>query len=321
MNLTLTGADSQNRARSIHAARNAHLAKTERSPFRRQPMPYLIVVTILWAFSFSLIGQYLAGKVDSDFAVLVRVAIAALVFVPLLRWRGLPAPLLRGFWLAGALQFGVTYLCLYRSFSVLTVPEVLLFTVLTPIYVTLLDDALERRFNRWALAAALVAVGGGVLIRFQPLAGEYLTGFLLLQVANASFAAGQVLCRRLLVRYPTEVPLHRLFGHFFLGALLLALPSFLLFGDPGKLPQTAVQWGVLAWMGFFATALGMFWWVKGSTRVDAGTLAVMNELHVPAGLLVNVLIWNRDADLVRLSLGGAVILASLLLLRLGRAQR
>ena len=44
-------------------------------------MPYLILVTIVWAFSFSLIGQYLAGRVDSDFAVLMRVAIAALVFI------------------------------------------------------------------------------------------------------------------------------------------------------------------------------------------------------------------------------------------------
>ena len=95
-------------------------------------MPYLVLVTILWAFSFSLIGQYLAGQVDSDLAVLVRVAIAAAVFIPFTRWRGLPARLLGGFWLAGALQFGITYLCLYRSFTVLTVPEVLLFTVLTP---------------------------------------------------------------------------------------------------------------------------------------------------------------------------------------------
>ena len=89
-------------------------------------MPYLVTVNLLWAFSFSLIGEYLAGRVDSDFAVLVRVAIAALVFIPFTRWRGLPLRLLGGLWLAGALQFGVTYLCLYRSFSVLTVPEVLL---------------------------------------------------------------------------------------------------------------------------------------------------------------------------------------------------
>ncbi|MDH1264857.1 EamA family transporter [Pseudomonas sp. GD03944] len=281
-------------------------------------MPYLLAVTVLWAFSFSLIGEYLAGQVDSDFAVLARVAVAALVFLPFTLWRGLPLRLLAGFWLAGALQFGITYLCLYRSFSVLTVPEVLLFTVLTPIYVTLLDDALARRFNPWALVAALVAVGGGVIIRFERLEGEYLVGFLLLQLANVTFAAGQVLCRQLLMRYPTEQPLHRFFGHFFLGAMVLVVPSFLLFGNPDKLPQTAVQWGVLLWMGLFATALGLYWWVKGSVLVDAGTLAVLNELHVPAGLVVNLLIWNRDADLPRLALGGAVILASLWLSRLGR---
>ena len=283
-------------------------------------MPYLVSVNLLWAFSFSLIGEYLAGRVDSDFAVLVRVAIAALVFVPIMRWRGLPGRLVGGLWLAGALQFGVTYLCLYRSFAVLTVPEVLLFTVLTPIYVTLLDDALARRFNPWALLAALVAVAGGVAIRFQPLEGDYLMGFLLLQLANATFAAGQVLCRHLLARHPTDLPLYRFFGHFFLGALVLALPSWLIFGNPAKLPHTALQWGVLVWMGLFATALGMFWWVKGSTRVDAGALAVMNELHVPLGLLVNLLIWNRDADLKKIALGGGVILLSLVLNRIGRVR-
>ncbi|MEQ6289114.1 EamA family transporter [Vogesella sp. GCM10023246] len=281
-------------------------------------MPYLLIVTVLWAFSFSLIGQYLAAQVDSDFAVLLRVLIAAAVFLPFTVWRGLPQRLLAGFWLAGALQYGITYLCLYRSFAVLTVPEVLLFTVLTPIYVVLLDDALQRRLNRWALLAAAVAVGGGVIIRFQPLQGDYLLGFVLLQVANLTFAAGQVLCRRLLQRYPVSLPLYRYFGHFFLGALLLALPSFLLFGNPERLPQTGMQWGVLVYMGLFATALGMYWWVKGSVAVSAGTLAIMNELHVPAGLLVNVLIWNRNADLPRLALGGAVILASLYINRLGR---
>lgn len=281
-------------------------------------MSYLLIVNLIWSFSFSLIGQYLAGQVDSDFAVLARVAVAALVFLPFTVWRGLPARLAAGFWLAGALQFGITYLCLYRSFSVLTVPEVLLFTVLTPIYVTLIEDALERRFNRWALFAAAVAVGGGILIRWQPLAGDFLWGFVLLQIANATFAAGQVLCRHLLLHHPVELPLYRFFGHFFLGALLLVLPSFLLFGNPDKLPVTAMQWGVLLWMGLFATALGMFWWVKGSTRVDAGTLAVMNELHVPLGLLVNLLIWNRDADLAKIALGGSVILLSLAINRLGR---
>ncbi len=45
--------------------------------------------------------------------------------------------------------------------------------------------------------------------------------------------------------------------------------------------------------------------------VNAGALAVMNNALVPAGLVVNILIWNRDVDLVRLAIGGAVILFSL----------
>ena len=281
-------------------------------------MPYLLSVTVLWAFSFSLIGEYLAGKVDSDFAVLIRVLLAAAVFLPFTRWQGVAPRFIAGLMVAGAFQFGITYLCLYRSFAVLTVPEVLLFTVLTPIYVTLLDDVVCRRFNPWSLVAAVVAVLGAVVIRLERLEGEYLSGFLLLQLANLTFAAGQVLCKYLVQRHPSDIPLYHRFGYFFLGALLIALPSFLLFGNLERMPQTAVQWGVLIWMGLFATALGMYWWTIGSTRVNGGTLAILNELHVPAGLIVNILIWNRDVDLVRLLLGGGVIVASLMINRLGR---
>ena len=45
-------------------------------------MAYLFTVTLLWAFSFSLIGVYLAGQVDAWFSVLIRVALATLVFFP-----------------------------------------------------------------------------------------------------------------------------------------------------------------------------------------------------------------------------------------------
>jgi drug/metabolite transporter (DMT)-like permease len=60
-------------------------------------------------------------------------------------------------------------------------------------------------------------------------------------------------------------------------------------------------------MGLLATA-GQYWWNKGGTLVDGGTLAVMNNLHVPVGLLINLLIWNQHADLPR-GPGGAVIVS------------
>ncbi len=52
-------------------------------------------------------------------------------------------------------------------------------------------------------------------------------------------------------------------------------------------------------------------WNKGATRVNAGVLAIMNNALIPAGLLVNLLIWNHSADLLRLALGGALIFLSL----------
>ena len=69
-------------------------------------MRYLIFVTLLWAFSFNLIGAYLAGQVDSYFAVLTRVLLAGVVFLPLTRWRGVAPGFIGGVTLVGALQFG-----------------------------------------------------------------------------------------------------------------------------------------------------------------------------------------------------------------------
>ena len=135
-------------------------------------MILLVFVTVLWAFSFSLIGEFLSGQVDNDFAVLTRVLLAALLFAPVTVWRNIPLPLKSGTMLCGALQFGVTYLLLYRSFSILTVPEVLLFTVFTPLYVTLIDDALNRRFSASALIAAAIATLGAGIIRYDGLSQD-----------------------------------------------------------------------------------------------------------------------------------------------------
>lgn len=280
-------------------------------------MGYLLIVALIQAFSFSLIGEYLAGHVDSYFAVLARVLLAGLVFLPLTRWRQVEPRFMRSMLLIGALQYGITYVCLYLSFRVLTVPEVLLFTILTPLHVTLIEDALNRRFNPWALVAALVAVAGAAVIRFDSISPDFFIGFLLLQLANFTYAAGQVLYRQLIARNPSDLPHYRRFGYFYLGALLVVLPAFLAFGNSQHLPSTDVQWLVLLFLGLCPTALGLYWWNKGACLVSGATLAVMNNLHVPVGLLLNLLIWNQHEPLGRLFIGGAIILASLWLGRLG----
>ena len=72
-----------------------------------------------------------------------------------------------------------------------------------------------------------------------------------------------------------------------------------------------MQWGVLLWMGVLATAVGQFCWNKGATLVSAGTLAVMNNLSVPVGLLLNLVVWGTDTALLPLSIGGSLIIIAL----------
>lgn len=285
-------------------------------------MLYLCIVTILWAFSFSLIGQYLAGSVDSYFAVVTRISLAALVFLPITQWRGVASSFIKGVMICGALQFGITYVCLYLSFSVLSVPEVLLFTILTPLHITLIDDFLNHRFQPWALVAALVAVFGAGIIRYDAINQNFLMGFLLLQVANFTFATGQVYYKKLVKQFPSDIPQYKRWGYFYIGGFLVAFPAFLLLGNPSSvLSITAWQWGILVWLGLAASALGMYWWNKGACQVDAGTLGIMNNALIPAGLLVNLIFWNHQADIPRLILGGIIIASSLWINKLGRVTQ
>lgn len=140
-------------------------------------MLLLIITTILWAFSFSLIGEYLAGQVDSWFSVLMRVGLAALVFLPFLRWRNINWRVIVLYMTVGAIQLGIMYLFSFRAYLYLTVPEFLLFTVMTPLYVTLIYDLLRRQRLRWGYAlSALLAVAGAAIIRYDHLSEHFWWG-------------------------------------------------------------------------------------------------------------------------------------------------
>ena len=117
-------------------------------------MLFLSLTTLLWAFSFSLIGVYLSGQVDAWFSVFIRILFASLIFLPFLRWKETPRHLAIKLMAIGGCQLGLMYCFYYQSFLYLTVPEVLLFTVFTPIYVTLIYDLIHKRFSAWYLLTA-----------------------------------------------------------------------------------------------------------------------------------------------------------------------
>ncbi len=270
-------------------------------------MTLLWLVTLGWAFSFSLIGVYLSGQVDDFVSVFLRVAFALVLFVPLLV-RARPGWRTAGALMAiGAVQIGLMYLFLFPAYGYLDVPELLLFTIFTPLYVTLIDELLRagRRLpGRFWLAAA-VAVVGAAIIRFDGVGRDFLIGFLLVQAANLCFAAGQVAYKCLTLG--GSLSQVQTFGYFFLGAVVVSGLAVLLLADPGGWPSTGLQWGILLWLGLGASGLGYLAWNMGARQVNTGQLAVMNNMLIPAGILVNVIFWNREADWPRLLLGAAVI--------------
>ncbi len=286
---------------------------------RLSPMLVLSLVTVIWAFSFSLIGVYLSGEVDSYLAVLIRVALALVVLLPFFRPRHIPARTLVTLTAIGAVQVGLTYQFLYHAFGFLTVPEVLLFTIFTPLWITLIDEVLLAKRHlplRWWVGSALAVLGAGI-IRYQQVSADVLTGFLLIQAANLCFALGQVAYKRL----PIDKPQQQLntFACFFLGAALVSGVGCALFTNWQLVPDTSLEWGVLIWLGLGASGLGYLCWAMASKRVNTGQLATMNNLLIPVGLLVNVIFWNQGADVLRLILGGGVIALSVWVCSPGRA--
>ena len=274
-------------------------------------MIHLAVVSLVWAFSFGLIGSKLAG-LPPAWLGWIRLAISAAVFLPFVRrmpWKSALA-----LSAVGAVQFGFMYLAYMTSYRYLQSHEVALFTVSTPIFVAALDDVLGWKFRPRNLLAALLAVGGAGLILWKGVSSAApLVGLLLVQISNVCFAAGQLAYRRLMARLPQPIPDHRVFFWLHVGGFAALTP----FALPLALAQTPPvptpgQLAVLVYLGLVASGICFFLWNRGARRVSAGALAVMNNLKIPLGVAVSLLFFPETAGLSTL-LAGALLMAVALL--------
>ncbi|MCA1931349.1 EamA family transporter [Rheinheimera sp.] len=274
-------------------------------------MGLLWLVTLIWAFSFSLIGEFLSGRVDPYLAVSSRMLLALVLFLPWLLKSTSSKTQAMALAAIGAIQLGLMYLLLYHSFLYLTVAEVLLFTILTPVYISILDYfwRYKKLHLRW-LGPALLAILGALVIRYQNLSSDFWWGLLLIQAANFCFAFGQVAYRRLDLGSTGSQRYN--FGWFFVGATLISLVATAIFADWTKMPSSSLDYGILVWLGLVASGLGYWLWNAGARQVNANQLAVMNNVLIPAGLVVNFVFWQQNVNWWTLSAGSVLILVSLL---------
>ncbi len=279
-------------------------------------MVYLAIVSLLWAFSFGLIGSALSG-VDSFFVATLRLVCATLLFLPFMRLGKIDGKDCGKLMTYGAIQFGLMYSCYMKAFQYLPSHLVALFSILTPVYVVLIHDFKQRKLSPTFLLAACLSVIGAAFIRAKSMpSGDFWIGFCLMQLSGFSFAYGQVAYRAWKRRHQS-VNDREVFSLVAVGGVVSALLFNLIFTNWSDLPTTSTQWGSILYLGLVASGVGFFLWNKGASLSNPGTLAAFNNAVVPLAVLASLYVFGEIEDMsvsmkVRLAIGSILIILSVL---------
>ena len=200
------------------------------------------------------------------------------------------------------------------AFQFLKAYEVALFTILTPIYVTLLNDLLSKKgFDKMAAISATLAVLGAGIIVYKRLGDDlFVTGVLLVQVSNICFAVGQIYYRNLMQKLP-EVTHSEIFAIPYLGGALITLIFSFTTADWSNVSMNSSQLMTIIYLGLIASGVGFFLWNKGTIHVKTSTLAVMNNAKIPLAVLCAIFIFGESTNWFRLLIGGGIMLASVII--------
>jgi drug/metabolite transporter (DMT)-like permease len=284
-------------------------------------MVYLVITTFIWAFSFGLIGNTLKG-IDPLQIADTRLLLALLVFLPFLKLGHTSWQEKWQLTLIGVVQFGVMYTCYLSAFRFLPSHLVALFSVLTPLYIVIINDLRQRCFTPWYLLATLLSVFGAAVIKMGNTdSNDIWLGFGLMQISNMAFAFGQVYYRDWKRARP-NISDGAVFGFLYLGAAIFTSLATLLISQQSPVPvsATSTQWLVLVYLGIVASGLGFFFWNKGASQTSVGVLAASNNAVVPLAMFASLFIFGEANGgtleaLVRLSLGSLLIVVALLIAR------
>lgn len=276
-------------------------------------MIYLLFCSVVWAFSYGLIKENLAG-VHPDFVAFVRMLVPMLCFAPFLRAKALPwreKGILMGI---GAVQYGLMYLLVIRAYSYLSSYQVVFFTACTPLYVTLIANLYEGKLRLFDLLLAGAAFGGTAFLLYPSVSlREGIWGCLLVQLSDLCFAWGQVAYKQWRLRNGAFQE-RRVYGLLFCGGSLVTAFSTTLFQGWSQMAAlSSQQVYLLLYLGAVASGVCFFLWNWGAVRLASGTVAILNNVKIPLGVLVSIFIFKERADLPAVCASLALIAAALFL--------
>ena len=258
-------------------------------------MKYLVLVSILWSFSFGIIKYGLSG-LDPLFVSYTRNLIALLFFSSIsvyqfkrFRWDiNLIA--------IGAIQFGLMYIFYIQSYQYLPAYLIATFTITTPIFVSIADKYFFRKENSLKnILAIFLVVLGSYFMRYNivnPI--DYWYGFMLIQCANFVFAWGQVWFKKWSIKNK-DTDIISNFSQLFLGATAITSLSYFLISD-NNVQLTNINLLSLLFLGLCATGIGFLLWNIGATKVSSYRLAISNNLVIPLAILNSIMIFGESIN-------------------------
>ena len=255
-------------------------------------MIYLILVSILWSFSFGIIKYGLSG-IDSSFISLMRNLIAFLFFASLSLYNFKKFIFDIKLISIGAIQFGLMYVLYIQSYQYLPAYLIATFTITTPIFIGIFSQLLQNKsFSLSDIFSILLVVLGSLMMRFNivnPL--DYWLGFFLIQCANICFAIGQIMFKKWYSKN-TSVDIIYNFSQMFFGAVLIT-SMFSIINSTNIGMLNTYNLFALLFLGLFSTGFGFLAWNLGSLQVSNERLAVMNNVVIPIAIFNSFLIFGE----------------------------
>jgi drug/metabolite transporter (DMT)-like permease len=84
--------------------------------------------------------------------------------------------------------------------------------------------------------------------------------------------------------------------------------------DFGSLSLTEGQILSLLYLGLVPTGVGFWLWNKGAVLVESSTLAIMNNLKIPLGVLFSIFLFQEKINVMNFSIGTVIIVLSIIIL-------
>ncbi len=134
-----------------------------------------------------------------------------------------------------------------------------------------------------------------------------------MQISNLGFAFGQVYYREVMKNVPVGKRDNlKVFGLLYLGGFLTAGVSAAVFTPWQAFSINSEQIVVLLYLGAIASGLSFFLWNVGARKVNAGSLAIFNDLKVPLAVIVSIVFFGEQANWLNLLVGGGIAVAALI---------